>query len=64
MRTTLYLATARGLTVVTGAGEDWRGDVCLDEMQIQCVAVDPDRNGIAYCGTFGNGMVKLPGDNM
>ena len=58
MRTTLYLATARGLTVVTRAGENWRGEVCLDEMQIQCVAVDPDRNGIAYCGTFGNGMFR------
>src|SRR6202046_683264 len=58
MRTTLYLATARGLTVVTGAEENWRGEVCLDEMQIQCVAVDPDRNRIAYCGTFGNGMFR------
>jgi hypothetical protein len=27
-------------------------------MQLQCVAVDPDRNGIAYCGTFGNGMFR------
>ena len=35
MRTALYLATARALTVVTGAGENWRGEVCLDEMQIQ-----------------------------
>ena len=47
MRTTIYLATVRGLTVVIGAGEDWRGEVCLDDMQIQCVAVDPDRNDIA-----------------
>ena len=58
MRTTLYLATARGLTVVTGAEENWRGEVCLDEMQIQCVTEDPDRHGIAYCGAFGNGMFK------
>ena len=58
MRTTLYLATPSGLTVVRGAGENWRGEVWLDEMQIQCVAVDPDRNGIAYCGTFGNGMFR------
>jgi hypothetical protein len=58
MRTTLYLATARGLTVVTGAGENWRGEVCLEGMQLQCVAVDPDRNGIAYCGAFSNGMFR------
>jgi hypothetical protein len=47
MRTTLYLATARGLTVVTAAGGNWQGKVCLDEFQIQCVAVDPNRNGVA-----------------
>jgi photosystem II stability/assembly factor-like uncharacterized protein len=58
MRTTLYLATERGLTVVTGAGENWQAKVCLDDSQIQCVAVDPDRNGVAYCGTFGNGMFR------
>jgi len=58
MRITLYLATARGLTVVTGAGGNWQGKVCLDEFQIQCIAVDPNRNGVAYCGTFGNGMFR------
>ena len=58
MRTTLYLATARGLTVVTGAGENWRGDVRLEGFQIQCVAVDPDQNGVVYCGTFGHGMYR------
>jgi hypothetical protein len=58
MRTTLYLATARGLTVVTGAGGNWQGKVCLDEFQIRCVAVDPNRSGVAYCGTFGNGMFR------
>jgi hypothetical protein len=41
MRTTLYLATARGLTVVAGAGGNWQGKVFLDEFQIQCVAVNP-----------------------
>jgi photosystem II stability/assembly factor-like uncharacterized protein len=58
MRTTLYLATARGLTIVTGAEENWQGKVCLDAFQIQCVAVDPNRNGVAYCGTFGHGMFR------
>jgi photosystem II stability/assembly factor-like uncharacterized protein len=37
---------------------NWQGKVCLDEFQIQCVAVDPNRNGVAYCGTFGNGMFR------
>lgn len=57
MRTTLYLATARGLTIVTGTEADWQGTVCLDEFQIQCIAVYP-RNGIVYCGTFGHGMFR------
>lgn len=58
MRTTLYLATARGLTVVTGDGKHWQGKVCLEQLQIRCIAVDPDRNGVAYCGTFGNRMFR------
>jgi photosystem II stability/assembly factor-like uncharacterized protein len=58
MRTTLYSATARGLTVVTGTEGNWQGKVCLDDFQIQCVAVDPNRNGVVYCGTFGNGMSR------
>ena len=58
MRTTLYLATARGLTVITADGELWQGKVCLEEFPIQCVAVDPDRNGVAYCGTLGHGMFR------
>lgn len=58
MKTTLYLATARGLAVITGARENWQGKLCLDKFQIQCVAVDPNRNGVTYCGTFGAGMFR------
>ena len=58
MRTTLYLATARGLKVITGEGEDWQSKACLGQIPIQAVAVDPHRADVAYCGTFGNGMFR------
>ena len=58
MRTTIYLATARGLPVITGADESWYGAVCLEGKQIQCVAADLKRKGVVYCGTFGDGMFR------
>ena len=58
MRTMIYLATARGLTVITGAAENWRGKVCLDDKQVQCVAADPNRTHIVYCGTLGDGLFR------
>jgi hypothetical protein len=57
MRTTIYLATARGLAVIQGCDEGWVGEVCLNDKQIQCVAADRTR-GIVYCGTFGDGMLR------
>src|SRR6202021_2385255 len=58
MRTTIYLATARGLAVIQGCDESWVGEVCLNDKQIQCVAADRTRKSIVYCGTFGNGMLR------
>jgi hypothetical protein len=42
MRTTIYLATARGLTTITGGEENWRGEVSLKDKEIQCIAADPN----------------------
>ncbi len=58
MRTTIYLATARGLTVITGSEGNWRGAIRLEGKQIQCVAADLNRKGVVYCGTFGDGMFR------
>ena len=58
MRTTIYLATARGLTVITGSNGNWRGAIRLEDKQIQCVATDLNQKGVVYCGTFGDGMFK------
>ena len=58
MRTTIYLATACGLAVIQGRDESWVGEICLNDKQIQCVAADRTRKGVAYCGTFGNGIFR------
>ncbi len=58
MRTTIYLATARGIPVITGSDGNWRGAVCLEDKQVQCVAADLNRNGVVYCGTFGEGLFR------
>jgi hypothetical protein len=58
MKTTLYLATGSGLAVITGSAEDWHGKIRLEDKQIQCVVVDSNRTGVAYCGTFGDGMFR------
>jgi hypothetical protein len=36
--------------------------VFLNGFQIQCVALDPDRNGLAYCETFGHGLFRSEGE--
>ncbi len=58
MRTTIYSATACGVAVIKSAGESWVGEISLNDRQIQCVAADRTRRGVAYCGTFGNGMFR------
>ena len=58
MKTTIFLATPCGLTVIAGAGSNWRGKTLLAGKQVQCVAIDRRRRGVAYCGTLGDGMFK------
>ena len=58
MRTTIYLATAHGLSVITGCDGSWRGAVRLEGKQIQCVAAGLHQNDVVYCGTFGDGMFR------
>ncbi len=57
MKTTIYLATDRGLTVISGSEGNWRGKVCLEDEQIQCVVADPHNKGSVYCGTLGGGLL-------
>jgi hypothetical protein len=56
MQTTIYLATDRGLTVITGRNGNWRGKAWLEDKQVQCVVADSNKRGFVYCGTFGDGL--------
>ena len=58
MTTTIYLATGRGLAVITGSNGNWRGSIRLAGKLVQCVVADTDREGDVYCGTFGDGLFK------
>jgi hypothetical protein len=56
METTVYLASNRGLTVIAGGDGNWRGKVCLEDKQVQCVIANSSKTGFVYCGTFGDGL--------
>ena len=57
MRTTIYLATADGLPVITGSDGNWQATVRLEGKRVQSVAADLGR-GIVYCGTDGDGLFR------
>lgn len=57
MITTLYLATAQGLAIVSGSGQHWRGRMALAGIQLQCVTVGRFPAHWIYCGTFGQGVL-------
>jgi hypothetical protein len=58
MRTTIYLATGRGLSVITGSDDNWRGVFNLEGKEIRYVSADLKRKGVVYFGTFGNGLFR------
>ena len=58
MNTTIYLATAEGLLVITSSNGNWRGEVRLNGKQLQCVAACSPRPSVIYCGTFGDGIFR------
>lgn len=59
MKTTIYVATADGVLVITGFNGNWRGEVHLDGKQVQCVAAASSYSPrIVYCGTFGDGLFR------
>ncbi len=56
--TRLYLATGDALAVVTRRNGTWQADVTLQAQPTQCVATDPRRPEVVYCGTFGRGLLR------
>ena len=55
--TTIYIAMPDALLVVQRQQDgSWRGERRLEGMPAQCIATDPLRPEIIYCGTFGRGL--------
>lgn len=62
--TKLYVAFQRELLVVQHGPDGWSVESRLEGVPLQCVAVDPERAGRIYCGTFGKGLWRsLDGGN-
>ncbi len=53
---TLYLATDQALVVLISSGTICQSELHLAERKARCVAVDPLRPELVYCGTFGGGV--------
>jgi photosystem II stability/assembly factor-like uncharacterized protein len=56
--TTIYLATAGGVSIVRGAERAWSGSTQLKDQPIGCVLADKRDPNVAYCGTLGSGLYK------
>lgn len=56
--TTMYIATGDALAVVTKRNGRWEAELQLNGLPTQCVAADPLRPEVAYCGTFGQGLLR------
>jgi photosystem II stability/assembly factor-like uncharacterized protein len=54
--TTMYIAMPDTLLVVRRQDGAWHGERRLEGLPALCVAVDPLRPEIVYCGTFGRGL--------
>ena len=52
----LYVATGDELAVISRGGDRWQAKLQLTGLPTQCIAVDPLRPEVAYCGTFGEGL--------
>jgi photosystem II stability/assembly factor-like uncharacterized protein len=53
---TIYIAMPDALLVVRRQGGAWHSERRLEGFPTQCVAADPLRPQIVYCGTFGRGL--------
>lgn len=56
--TTLYLSAGNALAVIRERDGGWRAELALEGRPTQCVAADPLRPELVYCGTFGEGLFR------
>jgi hypothetical protein len=54
--TKLYFATKNALAILALDADCCRCDLHLNGREVQCVAVDPQRPQLMYCGTFDSGL--------
>ncbi len=54
----LFLATGDALLVLTKGCGGWTAEARLEGMPTRCLAVDPVRPEVVYCGTFGRGLYR------
>ena len=55
---TMYIATGDALAVVHQRKGRWEAELQLTGRPTQCVAADPLRPEVVYCGTFGQGLLR------
>ena len=55
---TIYAAMGNALAVIRCNHGNWKVDLKLGGFPTQCVAADPMRPDLVYCGTFGHGLWK------
>jgi len=53
---TIFIAMPSGLLVLRGQGSHWQAERHLEGRPAQCLAADPLRPELIYCGTFGQGL--------
>ncbi len=55
---TMYIATGDALAIVNQRDGRWEANLQLSGRSTQCVAADPHRPEVVYCGTFGQGLFQ------
>lgn len=54
--TAILIGRAHGLTVISGVPGRWQAAEHFAGRDVQCLAADPLRPEVVYCGTFGQGL--------
>jgi photosystem II stability/assembly factor-like uncharacterized protein len=56
--TVLYAATGNDVVKLTGNGDHWDAETVLENLGVQCVAIDPEDPHRLYAGTFDDGLFR------
>ncbi len=56
--TNLYIATGNAFAQLSKSDDEWTVRTALEDMGVQCIAVDPNHQHTIYVGTYGKGIWK------